>query len=286
MVHKADFAGVRQFRETVAGFFNEGIIDFYRQQVRAGEVAVVVGFFLGAHGAGFVTVAVIQAGFLHDAAAVFQNVHLPLNFVGNGLLHEPERVQVLGFGTCAQSVGPLRFQRNIHVETHGALGHVAVADAQGCHDAVQLLREGDGFFRVVHIRFGDHLNERCAGPVEIHAGHAVEILMQGFAGILFQVGVVNANALGLTVRQINVHEAGADNRALQLSGLIAFGQIRVEVVFPLEHGAALDLRIHCQAKHDRIAESLLVGDRQRAGHGQVNGVGLRVRLGAVSGAGA
>ena len=151
---------------------------------------------------------------------------------------------------------------------------------------MQLFGEGDGFFCVVHIRFGDHFNQRCAGPVEINASHAKEILVQGLAGIFFKVSVMNAHSLGLAVLQINVDIARADNRAFQLGGLVALGQIRVEVVLPLEYRTTLDLGVHCQTKHHRIAESLLVGHRQRAGHGQVNGIGLSVGLGAVSGAGA
>src|SRR5690554_1865308 len=57
---EAGLAGIRQFRQAGAGVFDEGVVDFHRQQVRAGEVAVVVGFFLGANGAGLVPVAVYR----------------------------------------------------------------------------------------------------------------------------------------------------------------------------------------------------------------------------------
>jgi hypothetical protein len=72
---------------------------------------------------------------------------------------------------------------------------------------------------------------------------------------------------------------------VQLRGLIALGQIRVKVIFTVEHRAPANLGIHRQAKHDCVPKRLLVGHGQGAGHGQINGVGLGVGFGAIGGAG-
>jgi hypothetical protein len=47
----------------------KAVLDLQRQQIRIGEIAIIVGLFLAAHGAGFTPVGIIQAGFLHHLAA-------------------------------------------------------------------------------------------------------------------------------------------------------------------------------------------------------------------------
>ncbi len=110
--------------------------------------------------------------------------------------------------------------------------------------------------------------------------------MQRFAGILLQVGVVDTYPLALAVVELNVHMARADNRFCQLRGLIALGQVRVEVVLALEHRGAGNLRVDRQPEHHRVTEGILIGHRQGAGHGQVQGAGLGVGRGAEGCAGA
>jgi len=63
-------------------------INHQRRQVRVGEVAVVGGVFLGAHGAGFAGVGVEQHRGLLDGVAVFDLLDLPAHLVVDGLLHE------------------------------------------------------------------------------------------------------------------------------------------------------------------------------------------------------
>ncbi len=276
----------RQFRQGLAQVFDVGLVHFHRQQVRAREVAVIVGFFLGAHAARLVSVRIIQAGFLHDLAAVLDQLDLTLHLEVDGTLDEAEGVDVLDLRAGAEGFLALGAHRDVDVATQGTFGHVAVGDAQVGDDGVDRLHVGHRFLGGTHVRLGDDFQQRRAGTVEVDTGHALEVFMQRLAGIFLEVGMVDADRLARAIFQKDLEHARTDDGLIHLAGLVALGQIRVEVVFPLEHGAALNLRIHCQAKHDRIAESLLVGDRQRAGHGQVNGVGLRVRLGAVSGAGA
>ena len=156
---------------------------------------------------------------------------------------------------------------------------------------MQLAGKGHRFFGVTHIRFGDDLDQRCAGAVEVDAGHAVPVylkraFMQGFSCVFFQMGVVNADGFLAAVRQFDVHVATTDDGLFQLGGLIGLGQIRVEIVFALEHRGAGDVGIDGQTEHDGIAKCLFIGHRQGAGHGEVDGAGLSVGLGAKGGAGA
>ena len=50
-----------------------GLVELERQQVRIGEVAVVVRLFLRAHGAGLALAGIEQAGLLVDRAAVLED---------------------------------------------------------------------------------------------------------------------------------------------------------------------------------------------------------------------
>src|SRR5690606_39594619 len=49
LLDEAPLAGVGQFRQGLPKPFDGGVVDHHRQQVGAGEVAVVVGLFLAAH---------------------------------------------------------------------------------------------------------------------------------------------------------------------------------------------------------------------------------------------
>src|SRR5690554_2202983 len=126
---ESSLALIGQFRQQIAGAFNKRIVDYNGQQVRAGEVTVIVGFLFAAHRSGFVAIAVIKTGLLNNTTAIFQNIHLPLYFMGNGLLHKTERVQVLGFCASAQLIRAFRFERDVHIETQGALTHITVTNA-------------------------------------------------------------------------------------------------------------------------------------------------------------
>jgi len=51
------------------------------EQVRLGEIAIVVGFFFRAHGDGVALSLIPEAGFLRDAGAGFENSDVALDFV-------------------------------------------------------------------------------------------------------------------------------------------------------------------------------------------------------------
>ena len=67
-----------------------GLGEFQRQKVGVGEVAVVVGFFLGAHRPGFAFDWIKQARLLFDFAAVFDDADLAAGFGFDGLADEAD----------------------------------------------------------------------------------------------------------------------------------------------------------------------------------------------------
>ena len=76
--------------------------DDERREVGLGEVAVVVGLLLGAHGVGAAFGVVPEARLLDDAAAVFDDADLALDLVLDGGADVAEAVDVLDFGLGAE----------------------------------------------------------------------------------------------------------------------------------------------------------------------------------------
>ncbi len=79
-----------------------GRADLERRQVRLGEVAVIVGFFLAALGDGHFLDVIPAEGFLDDLAAGFVERGLALDFIGGGARQGAETVQVLDLGAGAE----------------------------------------------------------------------------------------------------------------------------------------------------------------------------------------
>ncbi len=142
---------------------------------------------------------------------------------------------------------------------------------------------GDRFLGRADVRLGDDLQQRCAGAVEVDAAHAVEVFVQALAGVLFQVRAGDADAPRAAVFQGNVQIALADDGMVHLAGLVALGQVGVEVVLAREDVLRSDLGIDRQAELARHAHGFGIEHRQGAGHAEVDQAGLGVGLGAEGG---
>ena len=142
---------------------------------------------------------------------------------------------------------------------------------------------GDGFLGAAHVRLGNDLQQRGAGAVEVDAAHAMEVFVQALAGIFFQVRAGNTDAFDRAIFQGDVQVALADDGMIHLAGLVALGQVRVEVILARENVGHADLGVDRQAELDRVAHGLSVEDRQGARHAQVNQAGLGVGFGAEGG---
>ena len=129
-------ARLRQLRQGLTDFRNPLRREFKRQQVRVGEIAIVVGLFLAAHGACFHAVGVKKAGFLLNRAAAFHDVALPLNFEVDGLFDKAEGVDVFQLNPRIQQITALLADRNVGIATEGAFLHIAVAYAKITHQMV------------------------------------------------------------------------------------------------------------------------------------------------------
>src|SRR5690606_12553386 len=175
LTDEAGALGVWQFGQLGANGVNVDVVDDDRQQIRLGEVAVVVSDFLAAHGTGLVAVGVVQAGFLDDAAAVLDDIDLALCFVQDRLLDKAERVDVLDLGAGAELGVALAAHRDVGVAAHRALRHVAVGNAQIKNDRMQLLEVGDCLLGAAQFRLGNDLQQRRAGAVEVDAGLTLEV---------------------------------------------------------------------------------------------------------------
>ena len=145
---------------------------------------------------------------------------------------------------------------------------------------------GDRFLGRAHVGLGDDLQQRRAGPVEIDAAHAVEVFVQRLAGVLFQVGVVDADPLAHVVIQHDLDFPLADDGLGHLAGLIALGQVGVEVVLALEQRGVGNVRVDGEPELDRHRHRAFVEHRQHPGQPQVDGAGLGVGLGTEGGGGA
>ena len=252
-------------------------IQLQGQQVRVGEIAVVVRLLLAAHGAALTAVGVEQARLLHHRAALLQELDLPPRLVFDGLLHEAHGVDVLGLGAGAERLSGAA-HRKVHVAAHGALLHVAVAGAQIAQQGAQLAQVGAGLLGRANVGLGDDLHQRDAGAVEVDVGAPRVLVVQRLAGVLLQVQALDADVPAAAVRQIDGDGALADHRLLVLADLIALRQVGVEVVLPLEDRMQVDLGVEAEAGLDRLLDAEAVEHRQHAGHGRIDVRNLAVRL--------
>ena len=178
LVLVAGALGAGQLGHVVAHGLDLRRIDDERRQVGLGEVAVVIRVFLGAHRAGLVGIRIVEPGFLHHAATVLDQLDLAAHLELDGPLQEAERVQVLDLGAGAEFLLAQRPDRNVGVHAEGSFLHVAVADAQPRHQAVQRPGIGHGLGGAAQLGFADDLQQRRAGPVQVDARHASKVLVQ------------------------------------------------------------------------------------------------------------
>ena len=273
---------VWQFRQHRTHGGDVALRNSEREQVRVGEVAVVVRFFLRAHGARFVARGVVQACFLHHLATRFDQFDLTTDFVLDGLFHETEGVDVLELRTRAELFLAHGAHGNVGVAAEGTFLHVAVANLQVPHERVDFLEIGHGFFRGAHVRLGDNFQQRRAGTVQVDTAERAQALVHALAGVFFEMRASNADDLRAAIFEEDGHGAVLNHRQLVLADLVALGQVRVEVVLAGKHRTGRNGGAYSQAETNSHADGFAVQDRQHAGVAQVNEVRLAVRRGAVS----
>src|SRR6185369_861913 len=273
---------LRQFGERQTRILDPVIADDQRYQIGIGKVAVVVGVLFTPHGAGRAAVRVEEARLLMYLPSLLVDLDLPLDLVLYSLFHETERVDVLGLGPGAELVRADRHDRNVRIAAEAPFLHVAVADAEIDDDLVQLLQVGDRFVGGPDVRFGDDLQKRSAGPVQVDAGAAPQprhIAVHQLAGILFHVDSGDTDTFPDSF-DLDVQMPVLADREFVLADLVSFGEIRVEVVLPGEDRAGGNSAMGGQTGLDCKLHDLLVQYRQGARQAETDRAGLRVGGGA------
>ena len=273
----------RQFRHAGFHAVDPLLRDRERRQVGVGEVAVVLRVFLAAHLARFLAVRVPQARGLHDLAAVLDQLDLAAHLVMDRFFHEAERVQVLDLAARAEFLLADGAHGHVDVAAERTFLHVAVADAQPHHEAVQRFRVGDGFRGAADFRLGDDLQQRRAGAVQVDAAHAVVVLVQRLAGVFLEVGAGQVDGLRLQLAVLLEREreaAALHDRVFELADLVTLRQVGIKVVLAREDGLRRNPGADREAEADGAFDGALVHHGQHARQRQVDGARLRVRLGA------
>ena len=239
-VGQAVSTGLGQHRQRGGDLGHPFGVGIDRDQIRLGEVPVVVGLFLGAHGVGPTIGVVPMPGFLHDLLARGVHVGLAGCLVLDGPAQRPQRVQVLDLTAGAQFGGPLAADRHVGVDPHRALLHLPVADATGHQDRTELGHVLAGLFGGADVRSRHDLQERNPSAVVVDEGvfGAVDTAgltpyVGGLAGVLLQMGPLDADHVTRGELQGPVDH----DRLVVLGDLEVLGHIRVEVVLPGEHRA-------------------------------------------------
>mmetsp|Transcript_499 Transcript_499/g.1393 ORF Transcript_499/g.1393 Transcript_499/m.1393 type:complete len:213 (+) Transcript_499:333-971(+) len=102
VLDKAGFFFIRQFRQTLGDIVYPALFDLQREQVGTGKVAVIMGFFFGAHGTCFILVRIVQTSLLIDFSTGFNNRNLTAGFIFDRRLNEAHGVHVLYLTTRAE----------------------------------------------------------------------------------------------------------------------------------------------------------------------------------------
>jgi len=140
--------------------------------------------------------------------------------------------------------------------------HIRFGNANPAQKLAQLGQVLGGFLRGAQIGLGDHFHQRHAAAVKVHQAFAV--LNLGFAGILFQVQFVDAHPPASAVRPLQVHVTALANRLVKLGNLVAFRQVRVEVVFAIKVRDGVDFRVHGGSQQRAFAHRFGIQDGQHA----------------------
>ena len=148
---------------------------------------------------------------------------------------------------------------------------------------MQCLRISNSLVGRMHHRFGNNFQQRGAGAIQVDAAHALEILVQRFARVFFEMGTRELNLYFAARRRNDGDLATLHDRDLELADLVALGKIGIEIVFSCEDRTPVDFRADRHAEPDRPFDRTFVQHRQRTGQREIHDAGLRVWRGAEGG---
>ncbi len=108
--------------------------------------------------------------------------------------------------------------------------------------------------------------------------------MKGFPGIFLKVGSCDPDGFGPRIG-CDLKAASAHDRNFILADLVAFGQIRIEIVFSGENGNGIDGCPDREAKSGRHQCRLAIHHGEYPGQTDIHGTGLGVGRRAIGGRG-
>ena len=208
---------------------------------------------------------------LLDAPTTREHRRLSLQFIGDGVAHRAQAVEVLDFdlgAVLAPRLLLVRADADVGFAAQRALLHVAAVDPDRPQRGAQLGQVGIRFLGAVDIRFGHDLHQRRAGTVEVDV--RIAPLVDRAAGVLFQVDAPDADLFGRPILQVDLQEAVGAERELILADLVALGQVRVGVVLTGKDRCLGDRAVERQPCLDRRLHRRPVDHRQGARHPQAN----------------
>ena len=271
-----------EFDDGFLDFGSPGVGDFDGDEVGVGEVAVVVGFFLGALDDGDVFVVVPAAGEFWDfggdgligAAVGVPFGELALDFVGAGTFDAAEAVEIFDFGDGGfeSFAGVEDVEVDVGFEAHVALLHDALGDAQVAADAAEFFAKEAGFLGGVEVGLSDDFKQGGAGAVEVDLREAGVAFVEEFAGVFLEVGAADADGFETTVGEGQFDGAFAAEGEVVLGNLVIFGEIGVVIGFAIPLGEGGDAAIEGEADHHGHFDGAFVDDGKYAGEAEDDGI--------------
>ena len=241
--------------------------------------------FLAPHRLGHVPRRVPEERFLNDAPSRFDQRDLPVDFVGDCLLHVAEGVQILDLGLRAEGCLAARTDRDVRVAAEAPLLHVAVADIEVDDDLLQFREVVIRLLAGADVGLRHDLDQRDPGAIEIDAGGGDPFLafrMERFPRVLLEVDPDEADSL-LLAAHMDVDRTPLAEGTIVLGDLVALRKVRVEVVLSREDAPRVDRRADRESGHDGEFDGPLVQDREHAREPEANRTDLSIRRRAEGG---
>lgn len=135
---------------------------------------------------------------------------------------------------------------------HRPLLHLTIGNADIFHHELQPLEVFPDLLRAADVRLGDDFDEGHAAPVVIDEG--VPPAVHQLAGVLLDVDAGDADP----PPRRQLHIAVLAQRLVKLGDLVGFGQIRIDVIFPIHLGDPVNFAVGDQPGHDAVPHDLAV----------------------------
>ena len=284
---QAEFARIallfraRQFRHCLFHLGNPLRRNRQRQQIGVRKIAIVHRIFLRTHRPRFIAIRIIEPGFLHDPAAILDQFNLTAHFIADRLVHEVEGVEVLDFATRAEWLTAAT-HRDVGITAEGPLLHIAVANTNPAHQCMQRFGIRNRLLRAGQIGFSDNFQQRCTGTIQIDTAHTMEIFMQRFTGVFFQMRAGQMHRF-FNIAHHDRQRATLHHRQFVLADLVALRQIRIEIILARKNRPRTDGSADRKTKTNGTLNGPAIQYRQHAGQRDINRTGLRIRTRAEGG---